>query len=86
VGWTYSGKEEDWDSFDRRMMRFMHKKLDVFGEKFWMGEIVDLAGLDKKKFGDYVMEIYKAPRITQPREAKELVKKNSEFFKKSWQE
>ena len=33
VGLTYSGKEEDWDSFDRRMMRFMRKKLDCFGEK-----------------------------------------------------
>jgi hypothetical protein len=52
VGWTYSGKEEDWDSFDRRMMRYMRKKLDGFGEKLWMGEIVDLAKLDKKKFAD----------------------------------
>ena len=86
VGWTYSGKEEEWDSFDRRMVRFMRKKLDVFGEKLWKGEVVDLAGLDKKKFGDYVLEVYKALRITQPREAKELIKKNSEFFTKSWHE
>ena len=31
VGWTYGGKEEEWNSFDRRMMRFMRKKLDSFG-------------------------------------------------------
>ena len=67
VGWTYSGKEEDWDSFDRRMMRFMRKKLDCFGEKLWMGEIVDLDKLDKKKFGDHVLEVYHALRITQPK-------------------
>ena len=84
VGWTYSGKEEEWDSFDRRMIRFMRKKLDVFGEKLWLGEIVDITNLDKKKFGDHVMSVYQAIRITQPREAKELIKKKSEFFKKSW--
>ena len=38
VTWTYSGEEEEWDSFDRRMVRFMRKKLDEFGEKLWMGE------------------------------------------------
>jgi hypothetical protein len=86
VGWTYGGKEEEWDSFDRRMMRYMRKKLDSFGEKLWTGEIVDIAPLEKKKFGDYVLEVYKALRITQPREAKELIKKNSDFFKKAWHE
>ena len=38
VRWTYGGKEEEWNSFDRRMMRFMRKKLDSLGEKLWMGE------------------------------------------------
>ena len=53
VRWTYGGKEEEWNTFDRRMMRFMRKKLDSFGEKLWNGEIADCATLDKKKFGDY---------------------------------
>jgi hypothetical protein len=66
------------------MMRFMRKKLDSFGEKLWNGEIADCATLDKKKFGDYVLEVYQALRIVQPREAKELIKKDSSFFKKSW--
>ena len=39
VGWTYSGKEEEWDAFDRRMTRYMHNKLDSFGEKMWLGQI-----------------------------------------------
>ncbi len=36
VTWTYSGVEEEWDSFDRRMVRFMRQKFDDFGEKLWM--------------------------------------------------
>jgi hypothetical protein len=85
VGWTYTGKEEEWNSFDRRMMRYMRKKLDSLGEKLWMGEVADLATLDKKKFGDYVLEVYQALRITQPREAKDLIKNDkSDFFKKTW--
>jgi hypothetical protein len=35
-------------------------------------------------FGDHVLTVYQAIRITLPREAKELIKKDSEFFKKSW--
>ncbi len=42
VGWTYRGVEEDWDGFDRRMIRFMRKKLDFFGERLWIGEIPEL--------------------------------------------
>ena len=37
--WKYSGNEEEWDVFDRRMMRYMRKKYDDFGERMWLGEI-----------------------------------------------
>ena len=83
VRWTYGGKEEEWNSFDRRMMRFMRKKLDSLGEKLWMGEVADCATLNKKEFGEYVLEVYQALRITQPREAKDLIKNKSDFFKKT---
>ena len=33
ISWSYSGLEDEWDSFDRRMLRHMRKKFDVFGEK-----------------------------------------------------
>ncbi len=84
VGWTYRGVEEDWDGFDRRMVRFMHKKFDSFGERLWMAEVPELDTLTKAKFTEYVLGVYQAIRITQLREAKELVKKKSEFFTKSW--
>ena len=37
--WKYSGEEHEWDSFDRRMIRYMRKKYDVFGEKLWLGTV-----------------------------------------------
>ena len=54
VGWTYRGVEEDWDGFDRRMVRFMRKKLDSFGERLWMGEVPELKTLSKQKYTEYV--------------------------------
>ena len=31
--WTYDGsKEEDWDAFDRRVLRHMRKHYGLFGE------------------------------------------------------
>jgi hypothetical protein len=35
--WTYDGtKEEEWDSFDRRIMRYVRKHYGIFGEGLWM--------------------------------------------------
>ncbi len=40
--WKYNGNEDEWDIFDRRMLRYMRKKYDVFGERLWMGELHSL--------------------------------------------
>jgi hypothetical protein len=85
VDWTYSGKEEEWDAFDRRMTRYMRNKLDAFGEKLWLGDVVDLGPMDITTLKKHVLEVYNALSITKPKEAKELTKKGSDFFKKSWQ-
>ncbi len=37
--WKYDGDEAEWDSFDRRMLRHMRKKLDDVDEQMWLGEI-----------------------------------------------
>ena len=38
--WTYDGsREEDWDAFDRRMMRWVRKKYGVLGEKTVDGDL-----------------------------------------------
>ena len=80
VSWKYSGKEDEWDSFDRRMVRHMRSKLDKFGERMWMGEIKELQGCDATTLKLHVAEVYNALQVTKPKEAKEMLKKGSDFF------
>ncbi len=60
LNWSYDGNEDDWNTFDRRMQRFMRKKLGVFGENIWMGNIPDLNGMTPFEFDRYCMEVWKA--------------------------
>ena len=85
VDWTYNGKEEEWDAFDRRMTRYMRHKLDAFGEKLWLGDVGDVASMQIPALKQHVLEVYNALSITKPKEAKQLTMKGSDFFKKSWQ-
>ena len=84
VGWTYSGKEEEWDSFDRRMIRRMRQKLDTFGERLWLGDVKSIEKFDKQELKDHIAAVYNALQVTKPKEAKELFVTGSNFFKKSW--
>ena len=45
TNWSYDGNEDNWNAFDRRMQRYMRKKLGVFGENLWLGAVPDFAGL-----------------------------------------
>jgi len=67
VGWTYSGKEEEWDSFDRRMIRRMRQQLDTFGERLWLGEIQSVEKFDKPKLKDHIAAVYNALQVTKPK-------------------
>ena len=62
---SYSGVEEEWDSFDRKMVRFMRKKFDDFGEKLWMGEIpvVETLTHGSNEYAQYCIEVYHAISI-----------------------
>ena len=82
VDWTYNGKEEEWDAFDRRMTRYMRNKLDAFGEKLWLGDVKNVEQMGITSLKQHVHEVYNALSITKPKEAKELTKKGSDFFKK----
>ena len=84
VDWTYNGKEEEWDTFDRRMTRHMRNKLDLFGEKLWQGQIGNVADFTSTELQEHVLSVYNSLTVTKPKEAKELWKKGSDFFKKSW--
>ncbi len=65
VNWTYGGEEEEWDAFDRRMVRYtsMRGKLDAFGERLWKGEIEDVSKMVKPEFASYVLMVYESLRI-----------------------
>jgi hypothetical protein len=51
--WSYDGNEDEWNAFDRRMQRYMRKKLGVFGENLWLGAIPDFAGLGPYEYDQY---------------------------------
>ena len=73
--WKYSGNESEWDVFDRRMMRYMRKKYDDFGERMWLGEIdVVHNGMDPYDFLDYCDEVMKAIEVLDSSEARRLKK------------
>ena len=83
--WTYDGsKEEDWDSFDRRMMRYVRKHYGPFGEGLWMGNhpsIDDLWGTD---LTDYIQDVWEAIDCKDDAKAWRLWDGASGFWKKSW--
>ena len=70
--WSYDGNEDDWNTFDRGMQRFMRKKLWVFGENIWMGNIPDLNGMTPYEFDRYCMEVWKAIDCEDPSAARKL--------------
>ena len=41
--WKYSGDESEWDSFDRRMIRYMRKRYDVFEVTLWITRKIEMA-------------------------------------------
>jgi hypothetical protein len=84
--WKYSGNEDEWDIFDRRMMRYMRKKYDVFGERLWLGEVelVDDA-MDPHDFLDHCDDVMKAIEILDSSEARRLRRDRDTFEDPAWQ-
>ena len=84
--WKYDGAEEQWDVFDRRMMRYMRKKYDSFGEKMWMGEIeVVNDEMDPYDYLDYCNDVMRAIEVLDPSEARRLRKDRDTFEDPGWQ-
>ncbi len=78
--WKYDDCEEQWDIFDRRMMRYMRKKYDSFGERMWMGEIEIVNDeMDPYDFLDYCEEVMKAIEVLDPSETRRLRKDRNTF-------
>ncbi len=69
--WKYSGNEVEWDVFDRRMMRYMRKKYDEFGERMWLGQVeVVNDEMDPYDFLNYCEDVMKAIEVLDPSEAR----------------
>jgi len=55
--WTYDGKEEDWDMFDRKMIRHMVKNYDEFGENLWLGNVKDFNTMEFREYDLYCTQV-----------------------------
>jgi hypothetical protein len=83
--WKYDGDEAEWDSFDRRMIRHMRKKLDDIGEQMWLGEIGSVFGMAQDEYEKHCKNVMKAIYCTDPSEARKLKEDMSEFEDPDWQ-
>ena len=83
--WTYGGEEIEWDSFDRRILRYLGKKFDLFGENLWLGNIPDLALMSQQDFEIYCLKVWNTLNIHSPTSAWGLWAANSGFWEKEWQ-
>ena len=70
--WKYEGNENEWDSFDRRMIRYMRKKLDVIGEKMWLGGVGSVFAMDQVDYDTHCGEVMRAIYCMNPSEARKL--------------
>jgi hypothetical protein len=84
--WKYDGCKEQWDVFDRRMMRYMRKKYNSFGERMWMREIEIVNDeMDPYDFLDYCDDVVKAIEVLDPSEARRLRRDRDTFENPGWQ-
>ena len=84
--WKYNGDEEEWDTFDRRMIRYMRKKYDIFGERLWLGQVNPIHDdMDPYDFMDHCEDVLKAIYILDASEARRIKKDRTEFDDPGWQ-
>jgi hypothetical protein len=84
--WKFHGVEGEWEGFDRRMVRYMRKKLDAIGVKIWLGEIGSIFGMDQTSYDAHCGEVMKAIYCNDPSEARKLKNDvNGEFEDPDWQ-
>ena len=57
--WMYYGKEEEWESFDRRIKRYCEKKYDLLGERLWLGTMPLIPDLDAYDYYEYTCDVWR---------------------------
>ena len=83
--WTYDGKEEDWDMFDRKMVRHMIKNYDEFGEQLWLGNIKDFNTMEFREYDLYCTRVWRAIDVKDSSKAIKLWNPASGFWTMEWQ-
>ena len=83
--WSYDGSEDDWNTFDRRMLRYMRKKLGAFGESIWLGTVPDFVFLGPYEFNEYCVEVWKAIDCEDATSARKLWDPASGFWTHQYQ-
>ncbi len=66
IEWKYEGNEDEWDSFDRRMIRHMRKKLDTLGTKLWLGRIGSVFSMNQNEYEMHCGDVMKANTAWMP--------------------
>ena len=83
--WKYSGKEEEWETFDRRITRYCEKKYDLLGKRFWNGTLPSIVGLDPYDYYEYCCDVWRTIEMKDATQAKTLWLNTSGFFERAWQ-
>ena len=84
--WSYDGSEEEWDSFDRRIRRYMRKKYGPFGEKLWLGQLPKITSLNGAEWNTYCEDVWESIELHDCTRAKQYWRVDSGFWDKRWQE
>jgi hypothetical protein len=85
--WKFNGIEGEWEGFDRKMVRYMRKKLDAIGVKLWLGEVCSVFEMDQAGYDSHCGEVMRAIYCNDPSEARKLKNDvNGEFEDPDWQD
>jgi hypothetical protein len=77
--WSYDGNEDEWNTFDRRMQRYMRKKLGVLGENLWLGTVPDFVTLSPIEYDAYCNAVWMAIDCADSAQARKLWDPTSGF-------
>ena len=85
IQWVYTGKEEEWETFDRRTLRYCEKKYDMLGEKIWYGTMPFVPDLNPIEYYQYCCDVWRSIESKDATQAKVLWNQQSGFFEREWQ-
>ena len=85
--WTFDGeKEEDWDVFDRRMLRHCRKEFGCeIGDKVWLGQLPNVNSMNGAVYDSYCESVWQSIDFKNSTKAWHLWDVASGFYLKSWQ-